>query len=55
MALLNFGPKKLGFGCMRMPILAGTLAGAGVRDTLQLSAIVGAFLKHSFFYVHSNH
>ena len=29
MELLNFGPKKLGFGCMRLPMSEGTVGGEG--------------------------
>lgn len=29
MELLNFGPKKLGFGCMRLPMSEGTVGGRG--------------------------
>lgn len=36
MELLNFGPKKLGFGCMRLPMSEGTVGGEGVVDTRQV-------------------
>lgn len=55
MELLNFGPKKLGFGCMRLPMSEGTVGGEGVVDTRQVCAMVDAFLEQGFCYFDTAH
>ena len=40
MESLNFGSKKLGFGCMRLPMTAGTVGGEGTVDTQQVCETV---------------
>ena len=42
MESLNFGSKKLGFGCMRLPMTTGTVGGEGTVDTQQVCEMVDA-------------
>ena len=42
MESLNFGSKKLGFGCMRLPMTAGTVGGEGTVDTQQVCEATGS-------------
>ena len=48
MESLNFGSKKLGFGCMRLPMTTGTVGGEGTVDTQQVCEMVDAFLAQGF-------
>lgn len=55
MESLNFGPKKLGFGCMRFPMTEGTIGGEGVVDTKQVCDMVDTFLDCGFCYFDTAH
>lgn len=55
MESLNFGPKKLGFGCMRFPMTEGTIGGEGVVDTKQVCDMVDTFLDRGFCYFDTAH
>lgn len=55
MESLNFGSKKLGFGCMRLPMTTGTVGGEGTVDTQQVCEMVDAFLAQGFCYFDTAH
>lgn len=55
MESLNFGSKKLGFGCMRLPMITGTVGGEGTVDTQQVCEMVDTFLAQGFCYFDTAH
>ena len=52
---VNFGTKKFGFGCMRLPMTTGTVGMDGTVDIEQVKKMVDLFLARGFTYFDTAH
>lgn len=52
---LLFGPKKLGFGMMRLPMIKGENGAPDTVDTAQVCRMVDEFMKKGFCYFDTAH
>lgn len=52
MASVDFGRKKLGFGCMRLPMIGGA---EGSVDTAQFNQMIDLFMEQGFTYFDTAH
>ena len=52
---VNFGTKKFGFGCMRLPMTTGTVGMDGTVDIEQVKKMVDLFLSRGFTYFDTAH
>ncbi len=53
--VLDFGGKKLGFGCMRLPMVEGTVGQEGEVDLEKTCAMVDRFMAEGFRYFDTAH
>lgn len=55
MSELNFGKKKLGFGCMRLPMKEGSIGQEGEVDIPQMCKMIDRFMEEGFNYFDTAH